>query len=309
VLTTPVIRCVKQQVPNAEVHFATKEIFQDIVAYNPYLTKVHLLGKDTQAHIKSLKEEKFDIILDLHNNLRTKRIIWALGIKAFSYDKLNIQKYLLVNFKWNQLPDIHIVDRYLATAKTLGVKNDSLGLDYFYPSNFDNTKVLELVSNKAPYTALVIGANHTTKKLPLVKLVELLNNLKGNVVLLGGKAEVEEAQELLKQSDFVHLDIVSTVGLFTLHESAYALQLAEKVITHDTGLMHIAAALKKPIISIWGNTVPELGMYPYLSSHINLEVKGLNCRPCSKIGFKACPKGHFKCMMLQNFEGIDTLKP
>jgi ADP-heptose:LPS heptosyltransferase len=197
----------------------------------------------------------------------------------------------------------------LATAKTLRVKNDGLGLDYFYPPNFNNAKVLVLVSSKVPFTALVIGANHATKKLPQVKLVELLNNLKGKVVLLGGKAEVEEAQELLKQSEFAHLNIVNSVGQFTLHESAYALQLAEKVITHDTGLMHIAAALKKPIISIWGNTVPELGMYPYLSPHINLEVKGLSCRPCSKIGFKACPKGHFKCMMLQNFEGIDSLNP
>lgn len=305
-LTTPVMRCLKQQLSAAEVQFATKEVFQEIVAHNPYLTKVHLLGKDTQAHIKALKAEQFDLILDLHNNLRTKRISWALGVKTITFDKLNIQKYLLVNFKWNQLPNLHIVDRYLATAKSLGIKNDNAGLDYFFPANFDNAKVLANIGNNLAYTALVVGANLPTKKLPKVKLIELLNNLKGKVVLLGGKAEIEETHLLLQHSNFEHLELINAVGIFSLHESAAAIQLAERVISHDTGLMHIAAAFKKPIICIWGNTIPELGMYPYLTPHTNLEVKGLNCRPCSKIGFKECPKGHFNCMMQQNFSTINA---
>jgi len=128
-------------------------------------------------------------------------------------------------------------------------------------------------------------------------------------VLLGGKAEIEETNELLAQSKFAHLNLINAVGVLNLHESAEVLRLSEKVIAHDTGLMHIAAAFKKPIVCIWGNTVPELGMYPYLTQHINLEVKGLSCRPCSKIGFKTCPKGHFKCMMLQNFEAINAFLP
>jgi ADP-heptose:LPS heptosyltransferase len=68
--------------------------------------------------------------------------------------------------------------------------------------------------------------------------------------------------------------------------------------------MHIAAALRKPIVSIWGNTIPEFGMYPYFPMNsarsVISEVKDLHCRPCSKLGFKKCPKQHFKCMMLQD---------
>ena len=184
----------KLQVPNAEVHFATKEVFQDLVSPNPYITKVHLLGKDTQAHIKALKTEQFDLILDLHNNLRTKRISWAIGVKAIAFNKLNIQKYLLVNFKWNQLPNLHIVDRYIATTKSIGVKNDLAGLDYFFPTEFNTSKVTSTIGTDKPYTALVVGANLPTKKLPLNKLVELLNSLQGKVVLVGGKAEIEETK-------------------------------------------------------------------------------------------------------------------
>ena len=83
--------------------------------------------------------------------------------------------------------------------------------------------------------------------------------------------------------------------------------MAASIITHDTGLMHIAAVFNKPIVSIWGNTVPEFGMYPYqVDKSTILEVKGLACRPCSKIGYQKCPKGHFKCMNDINFGDIAT---
>lgn len=87
----------------------------------------------------------------------------------------------------------------------------------------------------------------------------------------------------------------------TLNESAALLKQASVVITHDTGMMHIAAAFQKKIISIWGNTVPDFGMYPYLNNEYRnsfkiIENNDLSCRPCSKIGFDKCPTGHFKCM-------------
>jgi heptosyltransferase-2 len=71
-------------------------------------------------------------------------------------------------------------------------------------------------------------------------------------------------------------------------------------VTHDTGLMHIAAAFGRPIISLWGNTAPAFGMTPYYGDrpvpYGIMETKGLWCRPCSKIGYEKCPMGHFRCM-------------
>ena len=92
--------------------------------------------------------------------------------------------------------------------------------------------------------------------------------------------------------------VINTCGDLSINQSAFLIKYAQKVITHDTGMMHIAAAFKKEIISIWGNTVPEFGMYPFHADENSkiLEVKNLACRPCSKIGYKKCPLGHFKCM-------------
>jgi ADP-heptose:LPS heptosyltransferase len=101
---------------------------------------------------------------------------------------------------------------------------------------------------------------------------------------------------LLASKQKVH----NTCGDYTIHQSASIVRQSALVITNDTGLMHIAAALKKKVISIWGNTIPEFGMYPYYGAHpssgLILEVTDLPCRPCSKIGYEECPKGHFKCM-------------
>jgi len=94
--------------------------------------------------------------------------------------------------------------------------------------------------------------------------------------------------------------VYNACGKFSLNESADLIKRSKGVISNDTGLMHIAAAFKKPIISLWGNTVPSFGMTPYYGAFPTpnsiLQTKKLWCRPCSKIGYEKCPLGHFKCM-------------
>lgn len=300
VLTSPVVRCLKQQLPQAEIHFLTKEPFKAVVEHNPYISQIHYLSDSLSKTIHDLRAENFDYIIDLHHNLRTLRVKLALtGVKSVSFDKLNMAKWLLVKTGINRMPDVHIVDRYLDTVKQLGVTNDGGGLDYFMPA--DIARQTQPLLPTAPYIALVIGATHATKRLPLVKLQRICKHLSQTVVLLGGKAEAEEGERIAASAG---LHVLNLCGKLSLHQSAYAVQQAHHVITHDTGLMHIAAAFHKPIVSVWGNTVPEFGMYPYYGKHqvpqLMAQVKDLPCRPCSKIGYSACPKAHFRCMTEQN---------
>lgn len=287
VLTTPVTRCIKTQYQNAEVHFATKESFKVLVENNPYIDRYHLLGKSLSEFIENLQTEKFDYIIDLHNNLRTTIIKLRLySAKSLSFDKLNFKKWLLVNLKINQMPDVHIVDRYLETVKSLGVKNDLNGLDYFIPEK-DKLEI------KEAFIAYAIGGQHFTKKLPTIKIIKVCQKIDGKIMLLGGKEDIPVAEEIEK---VLGDKIINACGKYNLNQSASLVQQAEYILTHDTGLMHIASALKKKVISIWGNTVPEFGMYPYLTEFSIIENKKISCRPCSKIGYDKCPKGHFKCM-------------
>ncbi len=293
VLTTPVTRCIKKQYPNAEVHFATKESFKELVENNPYIDQYHLIGKSLNKFIQSLQTENFDFIIDLHNNLRTSIIKMSLfSVKSFSFDKLNFKKWLLVNLKINQMPNVHIVERYLETVKSLGIKNDLNGLDFFIPEK-------DKVQINASYVAYAIGGQHNTKKLPINRIINVCQKINGKIMILGGKEDRPAAEEIEKA---LGDKIINACGKYNLNQSASLVQQAEYIITHDTGLMHIASALKKKVISIWGNTVPEFGMYPYLTAFSIIENKEISCRPCSKIGYAKCPKGHFKCMNELNLD-------
>ena len=297
VLTTPVVRCLKKQLPDSEIHFLTKESFGTIVENNPYIDKVHLLAHSWETIVHELKQENYDYIIDLHHNLRTLRLKKDLGIKSFPFNKLNIQKWIYTNLKWNMMPDVHIVDRYMKTVESFGAINDGEGLDYFIPAN-DEVKQGDIpVSHHLGYIGLVIGAAHYTKKLPVEKLKELCSKIAHPIILLGGKEDNENAKQIASVDP---IKIYNACGKFNLNESADLVRKSKLIITHDTGLMHIAAAFKKKIISVWGNTVPEFGMYPYYGKdqipNLKFEIKGLRCRPCSKIGYAKCPRGHFKCM-------------
>jgi ADP-heptose:LPS heptosyltransferase len=317
VLTTPVVRVLKTQLDDAEVHYVTKQQYKSIVESNPYIDKVFALETDLNELINQLKREKYDYVIDLHNNLRTRIVKWKLGVTSFSFRKLNVEKWLLVNMKINKLPALHIVDRYLETVKALGVKNDALGLDYFIPEKDEVPLDWIPQTHQKGYVAYAIGAQHETKKLPVQRMIELCDKINRPIVLLGGKEDFENAETIRKfferptssseyETGLMELGkktiIYNACGLYNLNQSASLLKQARYVFAHDTGLMHIAAALKKEVFSIWGSTIPAFGMYPYRTKFTVLENTKLSCRPCSKIGFDKCPKGHFNCMNKMAFD-------
>ena len=299
VLTTPVVRCLRKTYPDAEIHYLTKRSFKGIVEHNPYINKIHLLEEDLDTVIESLKQEDFNFIIDLHHNVRTLKVKRALKkVKAFSFNKLNVEKFIYTNFKINNLPKKHIVDRYFECIKPLRVPDDGMGLDYFIPDT-DKVKQEDIpTSHSAGYIAIVIGAALATKKMPVHKLKALCAAIDHPVVLLGGKEDYLDGKNIAGEDE---IKIYNACGKFNLNESADLVRNAKVIVTHDTGLMHIAAAFQKPIVSVWGNTVPDFGMYPYYGKKSNqhfdvVEINKLWCRPCSKIGYKKCPLGHFKCM-------------
>jgi heptosyltransferase-2 len=294
VLTTPVVRCLKKQMPEAEIHYFTKSKFEFLLRDNPYIDKVWLLDKNTNEILSQLKKEKFDYIIDLHRNIRTLRIKWTLGVPAFSFEKLNVQKWLMTQFKINYLPATHIVDRCLDTLKTFNIQNDGEGLDYFIPYK-DQVELDWLPeTHRKSYVAYAIGGQHFTKKMPAPRMIELCRKINHPVILLGGPEDFEAGEAIrVVLGDGL---VFNACGKYNFNQSASLIQKASIVFSHDTGLMHVAAAFRKKVYSIWGNTIPEFGMYPYRTAFEKLEVKGLDCRPCSKIGYKECPKKHFKCM-------------
>lgn len=304
VLTSPVLRCIKEQLPNVELHVLTKKQFSNLYSTNPHVDFVHEWGEENHLVLADLKVADFDYVIDLHKNLRTSKIKSHLRKESFSFPKMNVQKWLYVNFKWNLMPDVHIVDRYFEAVKPLGVKNDGKGIDFRIKIDF--VSFSKRFPGQEKYIAVAIGAQFATKRMPAEKMVEVLSGISLPIVIVGGPGDREEADKIKKL--LPNQSVNNTCGGLSIHESAQVVKDAQLLITNDTGMMHIAAAFELPIVSIWGNTVPDFGMYPYRpqapNSYSIHEVKDLKCRPCSKIGFAKCPKGHFKCMMDQDVVGI-----
>jgi heptosyltransferase-2 len=316
VLTSPIIRCIKIKYPNTEIHFLSKEKFKDVTINNPYINKHFYFKSDVQPIVLELIKEKYDVIIDLQNNLKSlyiKRIlkqVFNSRIQSFTVNKINVRKFLLTKFKFNTLPDKSIVERYFDTVKNLHVINDGQGLDYFINENEETTKDDIPMGHLHGFVACNIGGAHFTKKMPVEKWKELCAKIEFPIILLGGEEDRENG-DMIKEID--DIKIYNACGKFSLNESAHLIKRSRFVISHDTGLMHIAAAFKKSIISIWGNTVPEFGMYPYygfnnlkttISPLLFINEVKLSCRPCSKIGYKQCPKKHFNCMQKQNIDNI-----
>ncbi|MDR1847089.1 MAG: glycosyltransferase family 9 protein [Bacteroidales bacterium] len=306
VLTTPVIRALKSQVTDVEVHFLTKERNAIILSNNPFLDKIYSFKVSPSEIIKELREEKYSTVIDLQRNLRSRMVALRLRKSRFTFPKLNVRKWLLTVFKINLLPHIHVIDRYFMALECLNVRNDGKGTEY-HLNEYDFESVANLPQNfENGFVAIACGSQHATKQLPTDMLVQICLGLALPVVLLGDKNDRRKAIEI---ENAVGAKVFNACGVFNINQTAAIVANAEAVITGDTGLMHIAAALHRNTVAVWGNTVMDFGMSACKPEDAdfevyNFEVKGLKCRPCSKLGYKRCPKRHFKCMRQQDVKAI-----
>ena len=269
VLTTPVVRAVNEQLPEAEVHFLVRKDYVPVVENNPHIHKVHAYDPDN----RKLKKP------------------------SYTFMKHDFAKWICYRFKMNGLPETHIVERYFEAVRELDVHNDHKGLEFYIPEDqgFDEDDLPMMFEDG--FVAVVLAAQHFTKRIPVSKVVEIGSILHKPIMLLGGKDVFEEGEQVVSQ---LGERATNGCGKYSLYQSAAILQHADCVITGDTGLMHIAAALHKPTAAIFGATIPEYGYYPYMPGERNMfrnfEVCPLNCRPCSKFGSSKCRRKHFKCM-------------
>lgn len=307
VLASPVFRCLKKQLPHAEIHFLTKLSYKIVTAANPYIDMFFYYDDNMEELISSLKEEEYDHVIDLHNNIRSNKVKRSLQKDSYTIDKLTLQKFLLTQLNIDVMPDRHITQRSLNTVLPLGVKDDGGGLDYFIAKH-DEISINDLpTGHLAGYIAIVIGATYFTKKFPAYKIAELCGKINHPIILLGGKEDAESGRSIAGSDS---MKIYNACGKFNISESADIIKRAKLVISNDTGMLYIACALKRPVIALWGGTSPDLDVKPYYGSNfMNVQksafyqniVLNLRCQPCSRYGLNKCPLEHFNCM-----EKMDT---
>lgn len=290
ILTTPLIRSMKNSFPKIIIDMIVKEQYKDAIINNPYVrNKLLFDSKNKTELLDDIKSKKYNLVIDLQNNLHSKKILSALGGIHVKFDKLSFKKFLLVNTKINLLRDSkQIPYRYAETLK--GFQLDDEGLDLF-----TELKPSGYLGQGNNYIGICPGARHFTKMWPkeyFIKLCRLLIKSGWEVILFGGRSDRLICLEIKNEvPETINLqndnDLLQTVADFKLCKAVYC---------NDSGLMHAAAAVKVPVIVFFGSTVNELGFTPYKVKNIILENSDLSCRPCSHIGRRRCPKKHFNCM-------------
>jgi heptosyltransferase-2 len=288
-LTTPVVRALKEKYPDAGLHFLVKKEFSDVFTHNPSISRIIVFDKTNEAKLKSvIAEEKYDLIIDLQNNWRSRKLTRGIASNIFMFVKPTLAKLLLVYLKVNLLKESKsIVRRY---AEAAGVEVDQNGLELFLPQEIEP----KLEPDKK-YIGIAPGAKHFTKRWPQEYFVELgkqIANYGFIVVLFGGKSDRELCAEISSQ-------IPGSINLQNddiLLQTGTDMKLCKLIVTNDSGLMHTAASVGVPVVAFFGSTVKEFGFAPYRVQNLILENNSLFCRPCSHIGKSNCPKKHFKCM-------------
>ncbi|HEX2961885.1 MAG TPA: glycosyltransferase family 9 protein [Ignavibacteriales bacterium] len=290
-LTTPLLRSLKRLYPEKKIDFLIRNEYADILKFNPYVNDVLLYKRDdNSALFQTLKEKKYDAVVDLQNNLRSRKVIKAAKAEAFRFNKRPFDKFLLVKFKINRLqqaPQIPV--RYASSIP--GFQLDDQGLDLFLPEN-----VPADLNAEDNYIAFCPGSRHFTKMWPpeyFTRLGGLLQKEGFKIVFLGGKSDREICRRLSNEIPG-SIDMSNDDDLFL---TATLMKRCRAVVCNDSGLMHTSCAAGTPVLAIFGSTVKEFGFTPYKNKNLILENNLLSCRPCSHIGREKCPLGHFKCML------------
>ena len=296
-LATPVVRCLKSQIDDCQVHFLTKASNAALLKDSPYIDRLILWNGDTRETIRTMVDEEYDYVVDLHNRRRTRYIRRSITGRKLVYKKESWRKLLYILTRIDLLHGRHVVDRYMDTLEPLGIRNDGGGLDVFVSKEIDMT----LEKPKGRYVVVACGAQHGTKRIPPERLYELVGMINREVILVGDEAD---RLRIVESGVGFGEGVRNMCGRTKIEELVALIQDADLVITPDSMTMHMAAALKRPVVAIWGATTPKFGFSAYCTTHVDYEREHLWCHPCSRTGFEHCPLGHFRCMNGHDWRSI-----
>ena len=310
VFSTPIIRALKVQLDDLELHILADLSSAFTLDENPYVDRIHFSGPSVwQSHIR-LKREKFNLVINLSDHLSSKCLAFILNVKTYASKSIRWKQWLMVNLKIDQLPNDHVVDRMFDGLKELQLKPDELGLDYFIPEKDKVSKEWLPDTFQEGYIAFCINASHNTRKLTVARMIELCDKINKPIVLLGSNEDTglgETIRDFFNQPAASEYEegllklnkrtiIFNACGKFNFNQMASIVKRARAVFTFDNDFIPVASAFKKEIFGLWGNTILLFGRYPYRTKFVVLENNKISCRPCSVKGFSKCPKGHFNCM-------------
>jgi len=313
VLATPLMRVLHASFPSSKIDFIVRKEYAELICNNKNLSHIYEFDAKTGfSGLRKLKNqlraEHYDLVIDIHNSLRSRYLRWMLGANdVVVINKRIFARTMLVRLKKNIYRSaISVADRYIEPVQKYGIENDGKGLELLISDEIRTQASAKMKKLGIRQSGTIIGfcpsAKHATKCWPQERFAELgaklSKDFNAKIILFGGQEDKEKCSSIADAINSISKEGSTTdlSGELSLLESAIAMEACTLIVTNDSGLMHIAAAMKKKVVAIFGSTVREFGFFPVGTESVIVERTGLYCRPCSHIGRDSCPKKHFRCM-------------
>lgn len=309
ILALPLVQVLRRNFPNSKIDFMLIPKTSELLKNHPDVDEVIIFDKKGRDKglsglikiSKIISAKNYDVAIIPHRSFRSAVIPFLAGVKIrIGFDKSPF-KFLytnVVNYK-----KIHEIERNLSLLEPLGVKVNSKEFPNLFPSDDDKNYIDKILSDvNSKLVGVAPGSIWATKRWLKERFAELVGLLVKDgfaVVLIGGAEDFELCEEIKKYSD--SKNVYNFCGKLNLLQSAELIRRCILLVSNDSAPMHIAVAMRTPVVAIFGPTVPEFGFYPYGEKDKIVQVENLYCRPCGIHGGRKCPEGHFKCMRL-----IDT---
>ena len=314
ILTTPLIKAVKKAFPQSFLCVLLIPETSEVLKNNPYVDKIIVYDKRKDKSLKTffsimknIKGKNFDLALIPHRSFRSALISYLAKIpQRIGFD--SSAGSFLFNQKILYNPKIHEIERNLSLLKEFNfeLENKSPQLfpeekDFNWAKNFlkeAGIKENEKIVGVAP------GSVWATKRWLKERFAEVADKLISEnfakIIFFGSdddRSLCEDISSQMKEKPII------AAGKTSILQSSALISFCSLFLSNDTAGMHLAVAQKKPVVAIFGSTVPEFGFFPYGDGHIIIEKK-LYCRPCGIHGKKKCPEKHFDCMKKISVEEV-----
>lgn len=297
-LSTPVIENLRHNFPDAEINFLTQTYCRDVVADNPYLSRVLTYDRNESGYciVKNVRKQKYDLVIDLFCNPRTALITFLSRAKYRIGYPFRFRSYAYNIKVKSRSSEVHNIDFNLDTLRHLGLEIVSRQ-PYFEVNDIHNKFADKFIERMGLSGREIIGINpsgtwETKVWYPerFVELIRLLNSQYAFLLFWGNEKEKAAAEGIKKIAG----SNVYTIPEVDLKYAAALIDKCEVFISNDTGPMHIAWVMGVPVCGIYGPTNSKL-QGPLGDNAVTVENESLTCLGCNLTAIKYCPYEH-ACM-------------
>jgi heptosyltransferase-2 len=322
VLALPTIRAIKKKYPDSEITFLTHTMNKAIIEKEPAINYVQTFDIETAIKtfvnmfilFSKIKKSNFDLVIDLEQFSRFSAIVsfFSKAQTKIGFDTKGQGREKLYDVKIDYNNNQHTSKTFGDVAKKLEIsidfqdtkifltKKDKQKIDYLLEQNKINSKDILIGIHPG------CGINNPMRKWQKEKFAKLadflIENYNYKIFFTGGKSEkklVEEIQCLMKNPS---LDFSDSTNL---RELAELISRCKFFVSNDTGPLHLASAMKVPVVSFFGPNTPLL--YGPLGENNLIFYKKMKCSPCTtNFNEKSTKCKHFKCINNISFEEVKS---